>query len=178
MSTEEKHDMTALAELLVEIDRKIAQHGGRFGSEVVCQKHFRGVTYSDGLVPMDEDGFSKGETLKPYGMTVTDAGRIRFLMEVTATDMLYRYVDLSLDQLEDSFPSVASSIRSIQVGASWSLTSLVWDTQERMRNKPALIALVKDYLKNGRALISELKAGQDEEDAAGFYAKQTDYGSF
>jgi hypothetical protein len=176
----EVNDMIETAELLVEIDLKIAKHGGRFGSEVTCDKHFEGVTFNEHLHPMGDDAFSKGEVLRPYGLTMNAGGKITFVMEVVAEDTLYRYVGLNLDQLEDSFPSVSEEIRHIIFHATTtglSPAQFIVGLQNRLHGKPALINLVQDYLKNGRNLITDLQGQQDDQDAAGFYEKADGYGT-
>ncbi len=178
----ETHMVEAI-ELLVEIDRKIAQHGGRFGDRVTNKAKATVKYLSERLSMTSRDTIHTDEEFIPYGLIVDPKGNISFVLEVASEEdeepgPLHHYVGLDLDQLDDCFPAIASDVHKLLIAADKQPTAFFRETTGRLQSKPALVALVHDYLKNGRLLIDGLKAEQVEQEQAGFYDKKNDFGTF
>lgn len=185
----EQAHMMEVAELLVELDRKVAQHDRHFGTRLTnCESVLGQVTdYSDRLVPTGRGSIHVGEEFIPYGLSVNTSGSIRFLFERAPDEdgipapEFNRYAGLDLDQLEDCFPAVAEEVRRVIQAASGDKCHPAFfldQTEKRLHGKPSLIATVHDQLENGRKLINELKAEQIEQEQAGFYGQKDDFGAF
>lgn len=178
----EQTNMIDAAELLVEIDRKVAQHGGRFGTQLTCQESILPDALSERMAQMGAEQITKGEIMTPYGLIVTGRGMIRFVVspvQEEGSTLVRPHYGLNLDQLDEAFPDVAASVRDlIQHSVDEQPTQFIHETARRLNNKPALIALVHDYLKNGRDVITGLQAEQVEQEQAGFYGAKDDYGTF
>jgi hypothetical protein len=174
----EEQDMIDLSQQLVELSDKVARFNGRY--DAICSNAAHAVcpVFTETLAPVGEEGFVVGEKLKPAGVHLTKSGTLLVLMRTAVPEPTdhYLYAGFNIGQLEDSFPDVYDTIDGQLDGepvAGW-----VGGVHDRLRNKPALINLVRDYLHQGRKQIKAGLAQQEVNAEADFNNTVPDFGIF